>query len=98
MRQFLLNIANAQLKIDNPISSNSFADVVLKFAQLLISIGIPLATIFIIWTGFKFVSARGDPNGIKEAKTMLWWTLVGTAIIVGAYAIATAVVNFAKQL
>ena len=91
-------IAQINYTIDNPIRANDFKEVVLAFARLLVQIGIPLATIFIVFAGFKFVTARGDPKGIEEAKKMLFWTLVGAAVIIGAYAIATAVVNFAKEL
>lgn len=97
---FWVKIAQAQInfQIDNPIKANNFSEVVLAFARLLVTIGIPLAAIFIVFAGFKFVSSRGDEKGITEAKKMLFWTLVGAAVIIGAYAIATAVVNFAKEL
>lgn len=90
-------LAAGQL-IQNPIKANSFSEVVQAFASLLVSIGIPLAAIFIVWSGFLFVSARGNPEQITKAKNVFWWTIVGTALIVGAYAIATAIVNFAQQL
>lgn len=97
---FWVKIAEAgtTFRVENPINAGSFSEVVLAFARLLVQIGIPLATIFIVFAGFKFVSARGDPKAIEEAKKMLFWTLVGAAVIIGAYAIATAVVNFAKEL
>jgi len=97
---FLVNIAKAQIRFQilNPITATDFKGVVLTIARLLMTIGIPLAAIFIIFTGFKFVAARGDPKQLQEAKSMLLWTLIGTAVIVGAYAIATAVVNFANNL
>jgi|SRR3989344_2910194 len=98
--EFLVNIARAQIsfQILNPINATDFRGVVLMITRLLMTIGIPLAAIFIIFTGFKYVAARGDPKAIEEAHKMLLWTLIGTAVIVGAYAIATAVVNFANNL
>lgn len=86
----------SQLK--NPINAGSFDQVVRAFAQLLIKIGLPIAAIFIVWSGFLFVSARGDEKKLETAKSTFYWTVIGTALIVGAYAIATAIVNFAKQL
>ena len=35
---------------------------------------------------------------LKKAKGTFYWTVVGTAILVGAYAIASAIVNFAEKL
>lgn len=85
-------------QIINPLKYDSFAGLVKAFADLLTKIGIPIASIFIIYSGFLFVSARGNPEQLKTAKATLWWTLVGTAILVGAYAISSAIVNFAQKL
>ena len=82
----------------NPIQATSFDQVVLGFAKLLAQVGLPIAAIFLVWSGFLFVTARGDDTKLTEAKKTFYWTILGTALIVGAYAIATAVVNFAKQL
>ena len=84
--------------IPNPITAGSFSEVVLRIAQILTNIGIPLATIFLIYSGVLFVSARGNEDQLKKAKTTFWYTIIGTAILVGAYAIAQAVVQFAQQL
>ncbi|OGF64297.1 hypothetical protein A2661_00965 [Candidatus Giovannonibacteria bacterium RIFCSPHIGHO2_01_FULL_45_24] len=85
-------------RIENPIKAGSFADVVKGFADLMVKIGIPLATVFLIWSGFLFVSARGNDEQLKKAKSTFYWTIVGTALLVGAYAIASAIVDFAKKL
>lgn len=86
------------LTLQNPINADSFAEVVKRIAQLMAQIGLPIAALFLVWSGFLFVSARGDAKKLETAKSTFYWTVIGTALIVGAYAIATAVVNFAKQL
>ncbi len=90
--------ASEGFSIKNPIQANSFAEVVQRFAELLTKIGIPIAAIFLMYSGFLFVSARGDAGKITEAKKVFWWTIIGTILIVGAYALATAVVDFAQKL
>lgn len=97
----LIKSASADiLTYPNPIVANDFATLVGSIAEAVIEIGIPLAVLAIIFAGFRFViaSARGDEAGIRSAKTILWWTIVGTAVVVGAAAIAYAVVNFAKTV
>ena len=84
--------------LQNPINAGSFAEVVQKIAQLMTQIGLPIAAIFLVWSGFLFVSARGDEKKLETAKSAFYWTVIGTALIVVAYAIATAIVNFAQQL
>ena len=95
-------MANAQkaaaIELTNPIKAASFGAFVTAITDIIIQIGIPLAAVFIIWSGFLFVTARGDEKKLTAAKTTLVWTLIGTAIIVGAKVLATAIVNFAKGL
>ena len=84
----------------NPILATNFSDLILSIANAIIEIGVPLAVVALIYAGFKFVysAASDDPSGIKEAKKLFFWTLIGTAVIVGASALAIAAVNFAKNL
>ncbi len=58
--------------------------------NIVIPIAIPLLGMAIMYTGFLFVRARGNPEKIKEAKEALKYTLIGGAIILGAYVIAEA--------
>lgn len=89
------------LEIQNPIApTSSFPQLIQSIAEAVRIIAIPLATVAIIFVGFKFTvaAARGDEKGLGEAKKMLWWVLIGTAIIIGASILAEAVVNFASTL
>lgn len=90
----------AQGKLDNPINAKSFPELLENITRGLIPLALTLATAAIIWAGFKFITASssGDTSKIKEARTTLTWILVGTAVVVGAYALASAIVNFAKDL
>ena len=91
-------LADNQYEVPNPINAGSFAQVVQGFAALLTKIGIPIATVFIIYAGLLFVTARGNDEQLKKAKETFKWTIIGTALLVGAYAIAAAIVDFAQKL
>lgn len=86
--------------IENPIKAKSFPELIQQIAKAVRLIAFPLAIVAIIFVGFKFVisSARGDEKGLGEAKKMFFWVVIGTAIIVGASALAEWVVEFAKTL
>ena len=86
------------IELPNPIQSQTFADLVQKIAKVFTAVGIPLVAIFLIYAGFLFVTAQGSEDKLKTAKTTFFWAIVGGAIVIGAYAIATAVVNFAIKL
>ncbi len=83
----------------NPLgSTSSFQQVVQKFADLVTKIGLPIATVFLIYAGLLFVTARGNDEQITKAKATFYWTILGTAILVGASALASAVIDFASKL
>lgn len=85
-------------EITNPVCSNDFYDVLMGLAKFAYRIGIPVLTFFIVLAGIMFVVAQGNEEKIKKAKTMLYWTVMGAAIIMGAVTLATIVINFAKSL
>src|SRR3972149_8741316 len=76
----------------------SFASLMQSIARLATQIGLPIAALFLVWSGFLFVSARGDAKKLETAKSTFYWSVIGPALLVGASAIATALVDFAKKL
>lgn len=85
-------------QITNPISSNSFADLIKRIAQEIRPIAITFSVVFIIYSGFLFVTASENQEKLKSAKTTFTWTIVGTAIVVGASLLAEVVINTIKKL
>jgi hypothetical protein len=51
---------------------------------------------FIIYSGYKFVTARGNQAEVTKAKDIFFATVIGGAILLGADVIATVVVNTVK--
>ena len=74
--------------LKNPLDSESFSQLVSSVAKLATRIGIPIAVIFIIYSGLLFVTARGSEDKLKTAKTSITWAIIGTAILAGAAIIA----------
>lgn len=87
-------------QFENPIAANSVQELVLSLTRTLAPLILTVAAVAIIIVGFQFVvaAAKGDAGGIGKAKTNLYWVLIGAAVVVGAYAIASAVVNTLKGL
>ena len=71
----------------NPLESESFTSLMESISQLAVEIGIPIAALFIIYSGLKLVMARGNEESIKKAKTGLLWAVVGSGILIGAWTI-----------
>jgi hypothetical protein len=92
----LFKFASADLK--NPLQSETFADLIAKITQIVAKVGLPIAVIAIIYAGFLFVTARGNEEQIKTAKKAFFWAIIGTALLLGAWAIATAIKEFLVTL
>lgn len=82
----------------SPTKSDEFLKILMGIAKYITKFGTPIAALFLILSGFMFVSAQGNKEKLKTARTMLIWTLVGTAIVVGAWPIAEMVKNLADKL
>lgn len=77
--------------LQNPIKSNSLSEFLEQILDIVIQIGYLVAVFFIILSGFKFVTAQGNESEVTKAKTMLLWTVIGTAVLIGAHVISAAI-------
>ena len=71
----------------NPLKTDSFTSLMESISQLAVEIGIPIAALFIIYSGLKLVTAKGNEENIKKAKTGLTWAIIGSGILIGAWTI-----------
>lgn len=71
-------------KLQNPLRANSVSEVIFLAVDLAVYIGVAFATLAIIFVGFKFVMAQGDPKAISEAKSWFFGIIVGLAILISA--------------
>lgn len=76
-------------KICNPIPNiTSIPGLIQKILEGALKIGISIIALAIIYSGFLFVFARGNPEKLTKAKDALLYTLIGAAILLGSWAIA----------
>lgn len=81
-------------KIKNPLGeTDTIAEVIKKLMDIVLMLALPFIVLFFIYSGFQFVTARGKPEKLKTAKAMFWHTLLGALLILGAWTVATAIVN-----
>ncbi|MBI4118298.1 MAG: hypothetical protein HY455_02065 [Parcubacteria group bacterium] len=87
-------IAEAQTRrLQNPLQSdiNTLPKLVEAILEVVVLIGTPVAALFIIYSGFLFVTARGDETRLKTAKKAFYYSVIGTALLLGAWALAQAI-------
>lgn len=85
------DVAPLDVTIHNPISTNNFQDFVAAVLDIVLQVGIPIVALFLIYSGFLFVKARGNPTELETAKKTFIWTCVGAAVLLGAWVIANAI-------
>jgi hypothetical protein len=62
------------------------------------TIMIMAATLYLLYAGFMFVTAKGDPAKIKKAQGALLWGLVGAALILTAEVLALGIGDTVKEV
>jgi len=80
-------------KIQNPLQHDidTLPKFINKLVEIFLMIGTPIVALMIIYAGFLFVVARGNSEAIEKAKKTLGFTLLGAAILLGAFVISTAI-------
>jgi len=84
--------------LGNPIQANSILEFINTALDVILQLAVPVAVIFIIWAGFLFVVARGNPEKLKIAKNAILYSLIGVALLFGARYIAAMLTNTLKQI
>lgn len=84
--------------LTNPLGVKTISGFLELILKIIVQVGTPVAVLFIIYSGFLFVTARGDTGQITKAKETFMWTIVGTLILFGANLLGTILTNTATQL
>ncbi len=86
-------------KLENPVGNiKTIQQFIGKLLDGAIKLGIPLVALAIIYSGFLFVKAQGKSEEITAAKDALLYSLIGGAILLGAWAISQALLDTVKLL
>lgn len=88
--------------ITNPLKAGIGNDIPSIIAAVMKGIVMPLASVLVVlailYSGFKFVIAQGNPTEIQKARDGLVWVLVGSAILLGAYGISEVLKTTVNQV
>ncbi len=93
-----LEAAGTASKIKNPIKAQSINQLIQEIIKIFIAIGTPIAVLFLIYSGFKFVMARGNSEKLIDARKTFLWILVGIAILLGASVLSAVIKGTVQQL
>ncbi len=84
--------------LQNPTKFSTVAEFMNAIFGVLIQLGAVAVTLAIVYSGFLFVAARGNPEELKKAKTTLFWTILGSLVLLGAQVISDIIENSLKTV
>lgn len=85
-------------KFANPIKATSVSALLNQLLDFFVQLGVVAVTMGIIYSGFLYATARGNTSKITKAHETFYLTIIGAAIVLGAFAITQVVGDTAKQL
>jgi hypothetical protein len=75
-------------KLQNPIKYNDFGEFAKAVTKTAVEILLPFLVLAFIWSGFLFVRAQGNVEDLKQAKNVLWYSIIGAFILLGSWGFA----------
>ena len=97
---FFATIASAQTGLNNPLNSNfsSIPAFIAGALKALAMIALPIITLFLVISGFLFVTAQGNQQKLETAKKNFYFVIIGALLILGAWILATLIAGTISQL
>jgi hypothetical protein len=83
----------SNFQLVSPIKFTSICGLIKALLNTIMSLGIPIAMLFLVYSGFLFVIARGNVTGLQKARTNLVHVVVGIGIFLGAWLLGQIVAN-----
>ena len=78
-------------QLTNPIAAPNLWVFLERIVASVVYILFPILVIMLVYTGYLFVAAQGNPGKLAEAKKAFVWTLIGGFVVLGAQALALAI-------
>lgn len=97
--KYFFTIAHAAILSDKP-EEYDWASVVLLLAQIIgevLKYASILASIFILYAAFQYLTSAGDEAKATQAKQTLYWVIIGIAVITVSFLLVAFVGNLAGK-
>lgn len=85
------NVGGNVRALVNPLKFDSISGLLLGIIDILLVFALPLIVLYIMYAGYLYVVARGNPGKISEAHQALLWAVIGGVLVLGAKLIVDVV-------
>lgn len=83
--------------LDSFINPTSIEGLIVDILNVFIIIAIPIVVLYIIYSGFQYVTAGGNQEQIRKATTSLTYSIIGGVLIIGAVTLSKIIENIVKS-
>ena len=85
--------------IENPVGPRTdIMTLVGNLLKLIAELGAVVCVFFIIYSGFLFIKAQGEPAELSKAKSVFMWSVIGAAVLLGASVIAELITGTVQSV
>jgi hypothetical protein len=97
-------IANADCRADlsgslcNPTIFGSVSSFIAGALKVMVEIALPIIAVYVVISGFKFISARGNTEKLGAARKNFYYVIIGALLILGAWVIANLIAGTVQQV
>ncbi|OGG60817.1 hypothetical protein A2765_01775 [Candidatus Kaiserbacteria bacterium RIFCSPHIGHO2_01_FULL_56_24] len=84
--------------LQNPLKFPNIQKFIEGVLQAIVMIALPIITVFVVYSGFLFISARGNEAKLSNAKNNFMYVIIGTILILSAWVLATLIGGTVTQL
>lgn len=86
---------SSNLKLDNPLGTESVNELVGRVINSVMGIVGSLALLMFVYGGLTWMTSSGSQDKVKKGKDILLWSAVGLIVIFGAYALTKFIISLA---
>ena len=87
--------AQAQtVSLVNPLAADDIADLIDQIATWLLTIGLTISTIVIIWSALQFMVSGGSEKRVENARKTIWYAIIGIVVLLLAKGVTLIIAGF----
>jgi len=84
--------------IVNPIQDGTLLGLLDIIIDGIIFLATPIIVLMVIYGGYLYVRAQGNPERLKDANNAITYALLGALVLLGAHAISALIQGTIQQL
>lgn len=81
------NTEGGGMVLSNPLGDQTLMGFLQDLLDVIMIFAVPLIVFMIIYAGFKYVMAQGNPGKVSDANKAIMYAIIGGLLILGAWVI-----------